>query len=848
MAATDYEDRKRPLDVDLSLAAAAQKRPHLDRSASSFLSNGGSPFTANDQERADGGEDEDISPAYKGLEAFRKEAIFRKLREAQRDLVRSNAKVVDLQERMQVADERLVAMNEFWNTLIEDVQIFVQEGSLPADQHAALTDALELTSRQPSTSAFKQSMADRNASMKALIGLIVSLSPGSSPEVDELQAKCHRLAQESAALRARLTRTDGERHELIEELNSTVEQLRRMERLHDRYHSATVKATERPGAQKEEEEAEQARKLAAEAEKQAALRRKEQADGVATEALANPNGIQASNAVLAEAEDARKLAESRLEELERWREQFATLRRENEALQNELQDIPRERILRTPLYSEIFAQYETHRAENERLSSINERIELENVELREQRKDFETQAAAEANKLLDDLRNAVRTQEADVARMRVQRDDAQAELSERKAKDTVKSTQIDEIKALIVVKDLRIEALRLEIRRLQSSWAAHNGDRVLLERLKSGLTRDDAEQMESDISLISDLQTRLKTAEESSADLQRQLAARSSATTEAELVSRVAELEKEVAEMAALFAHAAEASTETPTAEAVKALLTSQHKELEQFKRELVTATSHTTALCDELEKMGTAYAEAQKAAAERVADAGRMEEKVARLTTEKAKADNKYFGAMRAKDTIDNERRAAVRNAERKTAALEQYAEVEKKWKEQARSVENEITNFRRSIAEASRSKAEAESREAKIRTELSGLQQVYEATVARVGQHTNQYVEENRQRVALQERCDKLQRDLEKARKQLASNGGSRKKSMADDDEVGDLKRLVFCSACHDRIRDRIIVRCLHTFCHDCVDARIQTRQRKCPSCGLGFSTSDVQALYFQ
>jgi E3 ubiquitin-protein ligase BRE1 len=811
------------------------------------MSNGGTPFTAKDEEPPGAGEVEDISPAYKGLEAYRKEAIFRKMREACRDLARSNAKVFDLQERMRFADERLVAMNEFWNTLVEDVQILVQESKLPADQHAAMIDALELTSRQPSTSAFKQSLHDRNASIKALLASIISLSPGSSPEVDELQAKCHRLAQESAALRSRLSRTDEERHELIEELNSTVEQLRRMERLHDRYHSATVKATERPGAQKEEEEAEQARKQAAEAEKQAALRRKEQADGIAVQA-SGPNGFQASVELANEVEESKKLAESRLEELERWREQFAALRKENEALRSELQDIPSERVLRTPLYSEIFAQYETHRAENERLNSVNDRIELENSELRAQRKEFEAQATAEANKLLDDLRTAVKTQEADVARMRVQRDDAQAELSERKAKDTVKSNQVEEMKALVTAKDLRIEVLKTEIRRLQSSWAAHNGDLALLERLKAGLDKEDANQLESDIGLISDLQSRLRLAEEKFSDLHRQLEARTSSTTEEELIKRVAELEKEVAEVTDLFAKAADTASQTPTAEAVKALLVSQQDELQQVKRELATATSHTTALCDELEKMGAAYAEAQRVAAERIADTGRMEEKVARLATEKAKADNKYFSAMRAKDTVDNERRAAVRNAERKTAALEQYAEVEKKWSEQWRSTEGEMTSFRRSAAEANKAKAEAEGREARLKAEMAGLQQAYEATVARLEQHTTQYVEENRQRVAAQERCDKLQRDLERAKKQLSGNGGLRKKSVADDDEIGDLKRLVFCSACHDRIRDRIIVRCLHTFCHDCVDARIQTRQRKCPSCGLGFSTSDVQALYFQ
>lgn len=55
-----------------------------------------------------------------------------------------------------------------------------------------------------------------------------------------------------------------------------------------------------------------------------------------------------------------------------------------------------------------------------------------------------------------------------------------------------------------------------------------------------------------------------------------------------------------------------------------------------------------------------------------------------------------------------------------------------------------------------------------------------------------------------------------------------------------------LLRCSACKERYRDRIILKCLHTFCEPCVRARIQTRQRKCPHCGLGFAISDVQTLF--
>jgi len=35
---------------------------------------------------------------------------------------------------------------------------------------------------------------------------------------------------------------------------------------------------------------------------------------------------------------------------------------------------------------------------------------------------------------------------------------------------------------------------------------------------------------------------------------------------------------------------------------------------------------------------------------------------------------------------------------------------------------------------------------------------------------------------------------------------------------------------------------------FCKDCLDARIASRQRKCPACGVAFSKEEVQTLYWQ
>jgi len=64
----------------------------------------------------------------------------------------------------------------------------------------------------------------------------------------------------------------------------------------------------------------------------------------------------------------------------------------------------------------------------------------------------------------------------------------------------------------------------------------------------------------------------------------------------------------------------------------------------------------------------------------------------------------------------------------------------------------------------------------------------------------------------------------------------------------EVDKCMSLLKCSTCRLNLRTTVLTKCMHTFCKQCVDARISTRQRKCPACNLAFGQGDVQQLYFQ
>jgi hypothetical protein len=66
-------------------------------------------------------------------------------------------------------------------------------------------------------------------------------------------------------------------------------------------------------------------------------------------------------------------------------------------------------------------------------------------------------------------------------------------------------------------------------------------------------------------------------------------------------------------------------------------------------------------------------------------------------------------------------------------------------------------------------------------------------------------------------------------------------------DQSLLTDYRRLLNCQVCNSRPKESAIVKCGHMFCGQCVRANLETRHRKCPSCGKAFGAEDVKPLYF-
>lgn len=64
---------------------------------------------------------------------------------------------------------------------------------------------------------------------------------------------------------------------------------------------------------------------------------------------------------------------------------------------------------------------------------------------------------------------------------------------------------------------------------------------------------------------------------------------------------------------------------------------------------------------------------------------------------------------------------------------------------------------------------------------------------------------------------------------------------------EEIDAMRTLLNCNVCHERQKNVIITKCCHVFCSKCIQKNLETRNRKCPGCGVPFGQADVKQFYY-
>lgn len=245
--------------------------------------------------------------------------------------------------------------------------------------------------------------------------------------------------------------------------------------------------------------------------------------------------------------------------------------------------------------------------------------------------------------------------------------------------------------------------------------------------------------------------------------------------------------------------------------------------------------------LSAEIPGLEAAFAKAHSKVTAKVFDTVEIENKLNRLTAEKVKADEKYFGAMRSKDALNQE-------IGKLKAQLSKSAEMITALKEAERVKSNRVTNLDRQIQDMRNHlqglERELESAKLKISEREKRSDIVYrqlEDANMQLGRKDEVISSEVKARRAVETEVEKLKVQLEA--KRFTSGGGS---SSEVQEQLEALRSIAMCSVCSKNWKNTCIKVCGHVFCYECAEDRLKARLRKCPNCNKQYSYNDLLSIH--
>jgi E3 ubiquitin-protein ligase BRE1 len=292
-------------------------------------------------------------------------------------------------------------------------------------------------------------------------------------------------------------------------------------------------------------------------------------------------------------------------------------------------------------------------------------------QLRDANLEFRDAVLVEARTEAEALRQQVGKKDTDLARLRGQRDEMNAELTERRQREADRMRFADEMEGLCKARQERITLLASEVRRLKGKLAAQHGAEGYLAFLRGdgGIDGD----------YVRDLEERGKAANNKIAALSEQLEKLAEGGAAAAAAESEFRVELEVARRSLAKYERVLGPNADPSVADLTQRLQDETDGKTQLELRLSEAEASTDALYAEVEGISKQWEALEHTLRTKVFELKDAELRMGRLQTEKAKADNKFYQAMRSKEAIEAECKTAQRSVDKQLKLLERAQEVER-------------------------------------------------------------------------------------------------------------------------------------------------------------------------
>ncbi|KXS20295.1 hypothetical protein M427DRAFT_52524 [Gonapodya prolifera JEL478] len=814
--------------------------------------------SSSDEEKDNGGSrrgDKEKGGAEDMLLSFQKDAIFRQMSEYKRLLHRAESRVSSLENQNKEIDDAYAHLASFWTQLHTNLNALLFDLKIAS---SSLPDTTSPTRSYPnlphlSSSAFPAFVRDSLASVTSTTNEVRNEVSKVVRAREDTEARVANVGQNASTATTALLRDENARLlNLRSQLTSELATIRathgtcsaRIAELESRLETAEQREEDikerideaEEERRKSERRVERWRKEVEKVRKEAPLARdgpvKKESEGPVKEEklpvetpTADPGSIDSV------------IAERRLSDIHALQKENAKLRAEIDDVKVKLTVFSDDRIPETSPYRALAAQLAHVRSESERDRLALDKALKEVEELKGERRRLREQLETEEQSHRRSLESELRRLEADLVRLRGERDNAQQTLALRAAKDNAEIIQNHEIRVLANSRKDRIVALEAEVQRLRMRAAANAGDSALFKL---------AEQTATDEEAIKHLQERIVEYEAKIAGLTSAIRAYEETTKEKSILLVQDQLRKEIAQLRIELQQYEDvvgpisSLTDPGLAAELTGKLRKSEARVKELEEQLEQSKQMETTLLTEIDSTGRAWSLLEEQNSRKVLDLTEKEEHVIRALADRTKAEVKLIAESKRATSYQNMAQALKRQSEKQLEVRRKGEDAMRNLEQQLALLEKEnaakdtvIETHRRKATESIQMLNEVRDRLEKDRSKLEGL-------LATLKEKTQNLEMEIAVRRDLEEELFRLNKRVESLSRNDSGNDSEVQK------QLDECKALLTCTSCKQRLKDHVLLRCMHTFCKQCIDTVYESRQRKCPSCGLAFAQTDVKQIF--
>ncbi|KAI0226379.1 E3 ubiquitin-protein ligase bre1 [Massospora cicadina] len=547
-----------------------------------------------------------------------------------------------------------------------------------------------------------------------------------------------------------------------------------------------------------------------------------------------------------------ELKNTYLKEIKELQEEKAQLLVEMGFLKTELRNPSVDHIRNSAIYKDALIQADHFEHEYQEQLKTNGVLRGEVEALKTERTEVWERISNDESVRWNTLSNQLKSSMADLARVRKQRDAVASELKLARIKDNAKHHEKQELRKAMSNQESLIKCYRSELSRLRMKLAYLNND---LEAVKFIEAHPEIATMDDCFKKLADAESQIKCQEAELAQVRDSVRGNGRCVnngTQDALQTLTEQLEacREQLRMAERFLGADPDETRA---------------RIKSLEEQCALYSKSEAQLAQEIDQLGKAYSELTESQVNRVVDLGRKEDQITHLSCEKAKLERRVSAL-----TKDNEQSINLIDALKKqtTKLQDHIRKLEEQIKNlsfQLKTMErdfNSCCDIRSRIEEqlkvACRATQESKAQNNLLATKLAevilffDLPRKYQRpTYALDGCPYVRVELVDKTRRLEEDRFSHLQQrdELAVLQSRLDSLIESKKQAPHDRDlsvTLKHAKQLLQCTSCSLRFKSHALIKCMHVFCKQCIEDRLETRQRKCPSCNESFGANDVKQIY--